>query len=34
MGRDSIYDDKQGLDGIATLTDNPLATYTVVGGNK
>lgn len=31
MKRDSIYDDKQGLDGIATLTDNPLAVHAVTG---
>lgn len=31
MTRNSIYDNKQGIDGIATLTDNPLAIHSVAG---
>ncbi len=30
----SKYDAKQGVQGIATITNNPLATYSVVGGKK
>lgn len=30
----SKYDKKQGLTGIATLTGNPLATYSVVGDKR